>query len=153
MWDIQAEGRQRRCVVCSNKVDVEEEEEEEEAVRVSCFIQAAEENREKLFTQKTHPAAAVRRFKIDPGTNEQQEPSGSQRLDFMSVNRAHVRLHASALLLLLLLGRLLRLFYTVCSVTGFTNSHNILHSLSPHQTPVRFLRILFRDKVKTRLTR
>lgn len=30
MLNIQAEGRQRRCVVCSNTVDVEEEEEEEE---------------------------------------------------------------------------------------------------------------------------
>lgn len=64
MQNIQARGRQRLCVVCSNKEAVEEAveaveeevveavEEEVEAVRVSCFIQTAEENREKLFTQK-----------------------------------------------------------------------------------------------------
>ena len=46
---VHAKRRQRPCVVRGNE---EEEEEEEEAVRDSCFIHSAEENREKLFTQE-----------------------------------------------------------------------------------------------------
>lgn len=52
------------------------------------------EQRKALHTG-THPAAVVRRFKIDPGTNGQQELSSSQRLVFISLNRPHIHHHVS----------------------------------------------------------
>ncbi len=48
------------------------------------------EQRKALHTE-THPDAVVRRFKIDLGTNGQQE----QRSLFISVNGAHIHHHES----------------------------------------------------------
>lgn len=53
------------------------------------------EQRKALHTG-THPAAVVRRFKIDPGTNGQQEPSSSQRLVSIRLNRPHIHYHISS---------------------------------------------------------
>lgn len=36
---------------------------------VSCFIHATEREQRKALHTGTHPAAVVRRFKIDPGTS------------------------------------------------------------------------------------
>lgn len=49
----------------------------------------------KAFHIGSHPAAVVRRFKIDPGTTGQQELSSSQHLVFIRLNRPHIHYHIS----------------------------------------------------------
>lgn len=53
------------------------------------------EQRKALHTG-THPAAVVRQFKIDPGTNGQQELGSSQRLVSIRLNRPHIHYHISS---------------------------------------------------------